>query len=259
MNNHHGSNLEGNLFTQAKAGDSQLSLADRKIALLQSISDKKAKLKYDTMLAERREQVSDAIDDIVRLGYSYENVLKESGINAQFLRDAFESTGRTVPLTEDMVMDAPEDTHTKRPKQSDLKPLNDIDKVNLIRKHTTRPITRSWKKQKVTEARPEWLSNLVIDVTSSGDDSEHDQLSRKPLIPASNRPSPEYQVVNVNSEVSRISMRLKIEISRLTQRLRAAQDLPIGEDLLTCLQDKKRTMHDDITRLFEEIAAKSRH
>ncbi|SCU99430.1 LAFA_0G24014g1_1 [Lachancea sp. 'fantastica'] len=255
MKDNHGVDVENSTYVKSNTGESHLSLADRKNALLKSISERKAKLRNDTILAEKREDVCNAIDDVVRLGYTFEN-LKDSGINAQFLREAFESTGRTVPIAEDIIIDTAEETETEKPKQPDSKHVDHFVTAKLNQKHTTHPTSaRPRKNHDMTRVRPKWLANLVIDLTSSEDDSDHELLDRKPTTYASTRASPETQIINVNSEVSRISMRLKIEISRLTHRIRAAQDLPINDALITSLEDKKNTMLDDINGLFDEIAA----
>ncbi|SCU81552.1 LAME_0B07624g1_1 [Lachancea meyersii CBS 8951] len=228
------------------------SLEERRKALLKSISDKKEKLRNDIVLTEKKEQVRDAIDDIIRLGYSFEKLRDESGISPRFLREAFESTGRVLAVPDSVTDEvqekeaiASESEHTENTETPHSTP-------NPTSYSSKAPST---KRRKLAAERPVWLRDLVIDLTSSGDESDYEVQEKKPPV-IEERTQRESDIINLGSEVSRIGMRLKIEISRLTQRIRATHQLPMNDELLAPLMDRKNSMLNDITTLFDEIISK---
>ncbi|SCU92402.1 LANO_0E00716g1_1 [Lachancea nothofagi CBS 11611] len=229
----------------------------KKKALLKSISEKKERQRANEMITEKKDMIPDAIDELVKLGYTFERIHKESGIKGQFLKDAFELSGRPVMLAE-----LPNQIRIGVKKQCS-KPMGNVAlKSTNIKTPPSVPTTTilAAKKRKLKE-RPVWLKDLVIDLTSSGDESEPQCTNSAPYLPANDaevmtQSTPETKFINIASEVGRITMRLKIEIARLKQRLRSAEEVLLTEETMEMLLDKKNIMLGEMEGLFSEIIAK---
>ncbi|SCU79451.1 LADA_0B00738g1_1 [Lachancea dasiensis] len=243
--NHNNTNLK----------DAQSVLEAKKRALLRSIAERKQKAQNDRLKTEAKDSVLTAVEELVRLGFSFDSLSREPLLSKEFLKEAFEESGRTVSIMEtnsskvnttfDHVNPViePVQVDTPAPLEAQLLP-------------TAEP---AFKRRSVNKS-PVWLQDLVIDLTSSGDD---DDTANSGEIDAPHQshggvlgPANNATAINIGSEVSRLTMRLKIEISRLRQRLKACQSASITENTLKVLLDKKEDMIQDIESLFLELEAR---
>ncbi|KAM3159449.1 hypothetical protein ACU8KH_05534 [Lachancea thermotolerans] len=255
-----------NSETDEKVNCIKERLESKRKALLNSITEKRKLQKSLQLRKEQGKQVIDAVTELSRLGFSFTQIVAEAGVNSQFLQCVYEKAGRPAPTPS--VLTPPNVGKEKEvyeghdhERSAETKPV-----PSSQRQLTTRSGLaidkkgRSMIKRRRTREQPQWLNNLVINLDSSEDEEQDDSttgqiksLPAAPLTKISSATKPAGIPININAEVGRITMRLKIEVSRLKQRIKSSQGFSLDKESTKALADKKAIMLKDIEELFEEL------
>ncbi|CUS23032.1 LAQU0S08e00628g1_1 [Lachancea quebecensis] len=259
--------------TDGKINRIKERLESKRQALLNSISEKKELQKSLGLREEQDKQVLGAVVELSRLGFSFNQIVAEAGVDSSFLKRAYEKGGRSAPnpprLTLSSTGKAKEiyggENYNRNPEAKANRNLQHqpTTRGGISIQNKGRPMI----KKRRTREQPQWLNNLVIDLNSSEDERKDDATisqvrppstatlaENSPAIKTAGAPTkPAGVPININAEVGRITMRLKIEISRLKQRIKSSQGFSLDKQGTKALADKKAVILKDIEELFEEV------
>lgn len=252
-------------------------LALKRQALLESIAEKKEQEKALREIEKKRNEVQLALCELARLGYGFEKILVESNIDQEFLSNVFKQAGLPTVLTKSNV------SLSTSPIIENQGTSNAVDFANENRKAVKLPsdVFQSLRESETPsnlrespacssnngrpfstcETRPDWLKDLVLDLVSSEEESDQfevladdTQEELKSTIHSNSavdeKIASTQPTLNVNAEIGKIMMRLKVEISRLKFQIEASQQLEISSSMKKILLVKKKAITTDIETLF---------
>lgn len=255
-------------------------LALKREALLESIRRKKQQRKAEEELKQRDKQLSLAIYELIRLGYNFDKIVVEGGINEQFLKHLYEKIGLPVIRQEPSsikIAVTNDDTQTRTSKEAYKTECNsarsgfDVSSRTNSRVPTPPSVVR--RGTSIFIERPAWLDDLIIDLVSSEDEESGGSNENREAISGNSEDTeeeagkekvetltvsvtdlkapPTKSTLNIGAEVTKVMMRLKIEITKLKQQLNNMEEVDLDGDIIENLLQKKKSMIQDIESLFD--------
>lgn len=252
-------------------------LALKRQALLESIAERKEQEKALREIEKKRNEVQLALCELARLGYGFEKILVESNIDQEFLSNVFKQAGLPTVLTKSNVslstspiienqgtsnaVDFANENRKAVKLPSDVfQSLRESETPSNLRESPACP-SNNGRPFSTCETRPDWLKDLVLDLVSSEEESDQfevladdTQEELKSTIHSNSavdeKITSTQPTLNVNAEIGKIMMRLKVEISRLKFQIEASQQLEISSSMKKSLLVKKKAITTDIETLF---------
>ncbi|SCU90096.1 LAMI_0E00606g1_1 [Lachancea mirantina] len=243
-------------------------LQAKRRALLESISCRKQERDQKIIQKHTQQEVTSAIYELTRLGYDFKRLLAESGVNKSFLKKQYELLN--MPVTDNDHYDPIEkessasagDHHGELPRKRQhtnnetcAGPSYEIEtngvslsnvELNVI------DVGEASTKIARIQGKPDWLKNLVIQIESS-DEEDAVQTDTSTIVPTQEQPLTPH--LNLNAEMSRILMRLKIEILRLKRRAaNTDDDSKLSASMVEILLAKKQDVCDDLDAFLKEFS-----